>query len=222
MKIKKGTQIIIPIFNEERSLDSLIPFLKYYNRSEFIFINDGSIDGTKEIVNKYQFNSIDIEENRGKGNAISVGTKYAVEHGKNWIITMDGDLQHPPELIPKFDDDGKLEIKLGWRKNRETMPLFRKLSNILTSLLLSIRSNTLIKDSQCGYRGFPAEIYLKCNNREPGFHMESEFLIKACILGITINHIEIPTIYNESKSSMNYVPDLMKFISLWIKSFLWT
>ena len=102
------------------------------------------------------------------------------------------------------------------------MPLFRKFSNILTSLLLSIRSNTLIKDSQCGYRGFPAETYLKCNNREPGFHMESEFLIKASILGVPINHVEIPTIYNESKSSMNYVPDLMKFISLWIKSFLWT
>ena len=52
--------------------------------------------------------------------------------------------------------------------------------------------------------------------------MESEFLIKSTILGVPINHIEIPTIYNESKSSMNYVPDLMKFISLWIKSFLWT
>ena len=135
---------------------------------------------------------------------------------------MDGDLQHPPELIPHFDDDGKIEIKLGWRKNKDTMPLFRKFSNILTSLLLSIRSNVLIRDSQCGYRGFPAETYLKCNNREPGFHMESEFLIKSTILGVPINHIEIPTIYNESKSSMNYVPDLMKFISLWIKSFLWT
>ncbi len=222
MKIKERSQIIIPVFNEERSLENLIPFLNNYSKSEFIFINDGSMDKTKEIIKKYHFNSIDIEKNRGKGNAISLGTKYAVEHGKNWIITMDGDLQHPPELIPQFDDDGKIEIKLGWRKNWETMPLFRKLSNMLTSLLLSIRSNSLIKDSQCGYRGFPAEIYLKCNNLEPGFHMESEFLIKACILGITINHIEIPTIYNESKSSMNYVPDLMKFIILWIKSFLWT
>ena len=74
MKIKKRTQVIIPVFNEERSIENLIPFLKYYNKSAFIFINDGSIDGTKKIVNKYQFNSIDIEENRGKGNAISVGT----------------------------------------------------------------------------------------------------------------------------------------------------
>ena len=98
--------VVIPVFNEEESFESLIPYLNHYRRSELIFINDGSIDGTKEIVNKYQFNCIDIDENRGKGNAISVGTKYAVEHGKNWIVTMDGDLQHPPELIPKFDDDG--------------------------------------------------------------------------------------------------------------------
>ena len=221
MKIKKKSLIIIPVFNEEESFESLIPYLNHYRRSEFIFINDGSTDGTKEVISKYPFDCMDIEENRGKGNAISIGTKFAMEHGKKWIITMDGDLQHPPELIPHFDDDGKCEIKLGWRKNKDTMPLFRKLSNIITSLLLSIRSNVLIRDSQCGYRGFPTETYLKCNNREPGFHMESEFLIKASILGVPINHIEIPTIYNESKSSMNYVPDLMKFISLWIKSFLW-
>jgi len=145
-----------------------------------------------------------------------------MEHRKRWVITLDGDLQHPPELIPNFDDDDKNEIKLGWRKDKDTMPLFRKISNIFTSLLLSIRSNVLIRDSQCGYRGFPTETYIKCNNKEPGFHMESEFLIKASILGVPINHIEIPTIYNESKSSMNYIPDLIKFISLWLKSFLWT
>ena len=50
----------------------------------------------------------------------------------------------------------------------------------------------------------------------------SEFLIKASLLGVSIKHVEIPTIYNDSESSMNYFPDLIKFISLWFKSFLWT
>jgi len=222
MNIKNKTLIIIPVFNEGIILKGLIPFFNQFKRSEFIFINDGSTDETKEIISKYPFECIDINENRGKGNAISIGAEFAIKNRKRWIITLDGDLQHPPELIPHFDDDDKNEIKLGWRKNKDTMPLFRKISNIFTSLLLSIRSNVLIRDSQCGYRGFSTETYLKCNNQEPGFHMESEFLIKASILGVPINHIEIPTIYNESKSSMNYIPDLIKFISLWLKSFLWT
>ncbi len=222
MNIKNNSLIIIPLFNEEIILNGLFPFLNQLRRSEIIFINDGSTDGTKEVINKYPFDCIDINENRGKGNAISIGAKFAMEHRKRWIITLDGDLQHPPELIPNFDYDGKNEIKLGWRKNKDTMPLFRKISNIFTSLLLSIRSNVLIRDSQCGYRGFPTNTYIKCNNKEPGFHMESEFLIKASILGVPINHIEIPTIYNESKSSMNSISDLIKFISLWLKSFLWT
>ena len=51
--------------------------------------------------------------------------------------------------------------------------------------------------------------------------MESEFLMKACLLGIPIKHVEIPTIYNDSESSMNYFPDLMKFIALWFRSFFW-
>ena len=222
MNIKNKTLIIIPVFNEGIILKGLIPFFNQFKRSEFIFINDGSTDETKEVISKYPFECIDINENRGKGNAISIGAEFAIKNRKRWIITLDGDLQHPPELIPHFDDDDKNEIKLGWRKNRDTMPLLRKISNIFTSLLLSIRSNVLIRDSQCGYRGFSMETYLKCNNQEPGFHMESEFLIKASILGVPINHIEIPTIYNESKSSMNYIPDLIKFISLWLKSFLWT
>ncbi len=222
MNIKNNSLIIISVFNEEIILNGLFPFLNQLRRSEIIFINDGSTDGTKEVINKYPFDCIDINQNRGKGNAISIGAKFAMEHRKRWVITLDGDLQHPPELIPNFDDDDKNEIKLGWRKDKDTMPLFRKISNIFTSLLLSIRSNVLIRDSQCGYRGFPTETYIKCNNKEPGFHMESEFLIKASILGVPINHIEIPTIYNESKSSMNYIPDLIKFISLWLKSFLWT
>ena len=100
MKIKKNSLIIIPVFNEELSLKGLIPYLNHFKRSEFIFINDGSTDGTNKVLSKYPFECINIEENIGKGNAISVGTEYAIENEKKWIITMDGDLQHPPELIP--------------------------------------------------------------------------------------------------------------------------
>lgn len=222
MKIKDYSLIIFPLYNEEKSLKYLIPHLENINKNRVVFINDGSKDKTKDIIEKHRYSIININPNQGKGNAISAGTGYALKQKNNWIITIDGDLQHPPEMIPEFDDDGKIEIKLGWRKNKDTMPIFRKFSNIVTSLLLSIRSNTLIKDSQCGYRGFPANIYIQCKNREPGFHMESEFLIKASLLGVPIKHIEIPTIYNDSESSMNYFPDLIKFISLWFKSFLWT
>jgi hypothetical protein len=222
MKIKKTSILLIPIFNEGKGLKELFPKLKELNSGEISFINDGSTDNSLKILKDQNYPYINILKNKGKGHAISVGVNYALNRGKNWVITMDGDLQHPPELIEKFDQCSIIEIKLGWRKNKNTMPQFRKISNIVTSLLLSIRSNTHIKDSQCGYRGFSPEIYTKCKNTENGFHMESEFLIKASLLGVPIRHIEIPTIYNDSVSSMNYFPDLMKFISLWFRSFLWT
>ena len=63
MEIKKNSLIIIPVFNEEMSLKGLIPYLNHYRRSEFIFINDGSTDGTKEVISKYPFDCMDIEEN---------------------------------------------------------------------------------------------------------------------------------------------------------------
>lgn len=220
-KIKNNSLILIPVFNEGKSVEKLAPYIQNIKKNNYKFVNDGSYDDTLDVLKKMNFEYIHLKKNLGKGNAISKGIDFAKKENNKWIITMDGDLQHPPELISKFDDEDKIEIKLGWRKNKTTMPLFRKLSNIITSLFLSIRSNTLIRDSQCGYRGFPLELYIKCQNKEMGFHMESEFLIKSCILGTPINHIEIPTIYNDSESSMNYIPDMMKFIALWFRSFIW-
>jgi len=216
--------IIVPVYNGESFVE---PFLRRFP-SEYlpslVFINDGSTDRTGELLLAAGkgFAVISHDRNYGKGKALLTGIEYASSRGKTIVVSLDIDLQHKPELLPAFIECRRYEIRLGYRKDRKGMPIHRQISNFLTSLLLTIRSNQVIKDSQCGYRSFPAQMRNDFPLREPGFQLESEMLIRGCLLGYRVTHIKIPTIYNEEPSGMDPLRDTFKFIFLWFRSFLWT
>ena len=216
--------ILIPNFNGESNI------LKIYNdinnqkinNLDLLFVDDGSDDNSLNILKKNNINYINHEFNLGKGEALKFGINYAFKNNYKWIITIDSDLQHSPKKIKDFIKlKNKNKIILGWRKNKNKMPFERILSNSITSKMISIRSNTKIKDSQCGFRMFPVKVHSDFICNEKGFQYESEFLIKAVMNGYEIDHVIIPTIYNNEKSSMKKIPDTIKFISMYLRSFFW-
>ncbi|MFQ6119458.1 MAG: glycosyltransferase family 2 protein, partial [Methanosarcinales archaeon] len=101
--------IIVPVYNEEEVLESfyeaLIQVLKEIKKPyEIIFVNDGSDDATENIVLKLVEKDpcvriISLSRNFGHQIALAAGIAYSTGDA---IITMDGDLQHPPELIPEM------------------------------------------------------------------------------------------------------------------------
>lgn len=102
--------IVVPILNEEGNIELLIEkineVLKPYGEYELIFIDDGSTDNTLDIIReKRQGNSkihfLSFSRNFGHQNALRAGLDHATG---DCVISMDGDLQHPPELIPKLID----------------------------------------------------------------------------------------------------------------------
>lgn len=143
--------IVIPLFNEEE----VIPFLlEEINRIcptlgknyEVIFVDDGSTDNTFESVKKAadqdpKFKVIKLSRNFGHQAAFNVGIDFAQG---NMVLTMDGDLQHPPSLIPTFikhAEDGS-DIVIGERlDNKQNSKLreaggrgFYKLMSAITNL----------------------------------------------------------------------------------------
>ena len=107
--------VIIPVLNEEKGLDKLlarlIPVLEREVASfEIVFIDDGSSDGTFDLIEARnasdpRIKAVSFSRNFGKEIAVAAGLRHA--HGQA-VIVMDSDLQHPPELIPKLIE--------GWRK----------------------------------------------------------------------------------------------------------
>ncbi len=214
--------IIVPVFNGEKYIESFIERVDHKWQNNLIFVNDGSNDNSEEILNNKNLFVVNHKTNQGKGGAIKSAFNIIRRQNGDSVITIDIDLQHPPELLNKFSDIPNKTILLGYRFNRKSMPVLRKFSNFMTSLLISVRSGNVIKDSQCGYRGFKINIFDQITCFENGFHFESELLMKASLAGLKVNHVNIPTIYGSQVSAMNHVSDSLKFIKMWFQSFLWT
>jgi len=138
---QKIISIVIPIFCEEKNIFNLYERLERISNTfsdyqwEYIFVNDGSVDNSYEELKKLvQLNKkvkvLNLTRNFGKEIALSAGVEVA---SGSAVITLDADLQHPPELIPnmiKKWEDG-VEIVATIRKKNKKQPLFRKVGSII-------------------------------------------------------------------------------------------
>lgn len=119
-KIKPIISIIIPVFNEGRNIEILIEQIDEQIEKlrdnyffEIIFVNDGSRDETYDVIvtiarMKKHIKLIDLSRNFGNQIAVTAGINESKGHA---VITMDGDMQHPPSLIP--------ELIAEWEKGYE-------------------------------------------------------------------------------------------------------
>jgi glycosyltransferase involved in cell wall biosynthesis len=210
--------IIIPAYNEEKSIENLLKELKK-NFKNILVIDDGSTDKTKEIVQKEEVILISHKINKGKGEALKTGFKYAIEKNFPAVITMDGDGQHLPEEALKFAEKYKKNKKTGILIGKRDifsrdMPLIRKITNISMSILISILSFQWIPDTQCGFRLIKTDVIKRIRLYTSHFETESEILIKACLKGIKIKSIPVTTVYREEKSKIKPLKDTIRFFKM--------
>jgi glycosyltransferase involved in cell wall biosynthesis len=214
--------IVVPVFNGEQSILQLHTALTQIDIGQLLVIDDGSIDATAKILNDNGIPHLSHKTNLGKGAAIKSGAKWAFENNFHWILTLDADQQHPPSAIPVFMERMRERVILiGLRTDLKSMPLLRVFSNKFTSLLLSIRTNNLLRDSQCGFRLIPLSLFKEVTFKQNGFQFESELLIKASYSNYTIEHVNIPTVYGLEKSAMRNIYDTVKFAVMYFNSYIW-
>ncbi len=213
--------VVIPVYNEVEYLDELIHKVTPHV-SKIICIDDGSTDGSHELLDaKSEVELITNSKNYGKGFALRVGLQKAIDSGYDFIVTLDGDLQHVPELIPEFVNALKnYDVVVGNRLHTlKGMPLQRIVSNKLTSWLLSKKVGQKIKDSQSGYRAFKRDVVKDILPIETGFEAETEMLIKAASNNFTIGFVDIPTIYNDNESKMKPMAAIFGFLKILSKKY---
>ena len=208
--------IIIPAYNPPKSFISLLLNVRSITSTPIIIIDDGSIpiivvDNENTILLRNKTNS-------GKGFSLMKGFNEALDRGYSHAITMDADSQHDPNILQYFIEiNENISIVLGNRQFNTNMPLHRRISNKLTSSVISYICHEQILDSQSGYRRYKLDNVCSERYMEHGFQFESEVLIKLLCNNCTLHHIAIPTIYSEEKSSMNIFWDTIKFIRLIIR-----
>ena len=156
--------VIVPVFNEEENLPILVPQLLEVLKGiglpyEMIFVDDGSSDGSREILKKMasQYQSLHVirfRENRGLSTALYAGLQEA--RGEK-IITLDSDLQNDPADIPRLLAYMKdYDMATGWRQKRED-PWLKKISSKIANAVRNRLSGENIQDSACTLRVFKKE-----------------------------------------------------------------
>ena len=156
--------VVVPVYNEENRIYPFIADLDRYTKTiadmEVIFVNDGSSDGTIDILKKYAAHHrntriVSYSKNRGKGYAVKQGVAAAT--GEK-IIFIDADNATRPNEITKMADLlDKFDVVVGDRthpKSYVAQPSLRQ----ATGKLFNFYANTLfginVRDNLCGFKGF--------------------------------------------------------------------
>lgn len=208
--------IVIPAYNEERYIAALLNNLSAITQN-IIVVDDGSKDATYQIVKESGLPIIS-QNHQGKGAALKVGFKYAVENGYEWVITMDGDGQHDWHDVYKFIEamsKKSADVIVGSRMaDIAVMPAVRKITNKFMSGLLSKLIGYYLPDTQCGFRAINSGVLKNIVLETSHYDTESELLLKAGRAGYSISSIPVKTIYNGSQSHINKFIDTIRFIRL--------
>ena len=210
--------IIIPAFNPPNTFINLIYSIRNITTIPIIIVDDGTHPAIYIDQKFYNVKLLRNNINQGKGYSILKGLNYAFSQNYTHCITMDADSQHDPLFISQFASfDENVSILCGKRDFRRPMPIHRRLSNFITSKILSSICKINLLDSQCGYRRYRLNDVCRETFYEKGFQFETEVLIKLLHKNLKISHINIPTIYADESSTMRHLHDTLKFISLIIR-----
>jgi glycosyltransferase involved in cell wall biosynthesis len=211
--------VIIPAFNEAKTIGQVVKKCREFIKN-ILVIDDGSIDNTGALAQKAGGFVVRHNTRMGKGASLISGFRWAIENNFKSVITLDADAQHNPEDIHRFlkkSEEG-WDMLIGNRMfNPKGMPLIRYLTNRITSRIVSRLSHQYIPDSQCGYRFISTSLLQKVLLNTIHYDQESEILIEAGRNGFRIGFVEIKTIYNGAKSTINPFLDAVRFFNLVLK-----
>ena len=193
MEIKK-LSIIIPVYNEENTINAILD--KVINvellnniEKEIILVNDCSTDNSKNIINEYIENNINIpiiyldhSKNMGKGAALHTGINAA---SGDFLIIQDADLEYDPReynILLKPVIDGFADIVYGSRfaggKPHRILFFWHSLGNKVLTFFSNMFTNLNLSDMETCYKLFKADIIKNLKLRERRFGFEPEVTAK--------------------------------------------
>jgi glycosyltransferase involved in cell wall biosynthesis len=197
-----NVSVIIPVYNENKTIAEIIRRVKAQNiATEILVIDDGSTDGTREKLESLnEHGNIRVilhDRNQGKGAAVRTGIENV---NGEVILIQDADLEYDPrdypELLRPIEED-LADVVYGSRflgGPRRSVMFWHMVANRMLTFLTNILYNTILSDMETGYKVFKREIVRDMKLRANRFDFEPEFTAK--ILKRKVRVFDVPISFN--------------------------
>jgi glycosyltransferase involved in cell wall biosynthesis len=194
--------VVVPVYNERKTIQEILRRIQVMNiASEIIVVDDGSTDGTREILNSIDPDGIVRvvyqQKNQGKGAAVRQGIKEAKGEV---IIIQDADLEYDPREYPNLlrpIEEGLADVVYGSRflgGARRPILFWNMVANKILTLITNILYNNILTDMETGYKVFRRSVIETIPLRAKRFDFEPEFTAK--ILKRKVRIFEVPIAFN--------------------------
>ena len=221
----RASLVVIPTYNEAESIGTILVGLKDLD-VDVLVIDDGSPDGTADIVRKHNVEVVERQGKQGLGSAYRAGFSIAIERGYTYVIEMDADGSHQiRDLKTMMEWIGSADLFIGsrwvsdgsienWSKFREYLS---KSANRYANLLLSLG----VKDTTSGFRIYTSSLLKKMEIstiRSEGYCFQIEMTRRAIARGGSIAEVPITFIeraHGKSKMSFSIALEAVVRITAW-------
>jgi dolichol-phosphate mannosyltransferase len=221
----RASLVVIPTYNESESIGEILGELRELD-IDVLVIDDGSPDGTADIVRSHKVEVVERAGKQGLGSAYRTGFSIAIERGYTYVIEMDADGSHQiKDLETMMEWIGSADLLIGsrwvsdgsienWSKFREYLS---KSANVYANLLLSLG----VRDTTSGFRIYTSALLKKmeiATIRSEGYCFQIEMTRRAISRGGSIAEVPITFIeraHGKSKMSFAIALEAVVRITAW-------
>ena len=210
--------VVIPSYNNDRYIEKLLIDVQEYCK-DIVVVNDGSTDRTPEVLAKLKtVHVISFPENRGKGEALKAGFKYALDKGYRYALTLDSDGQHFAKDIPGMLSVIESEpdtLVIGSRQSGiENVPRKNTFANRISNFWFRVETGVRLSDTQSGFRIYPLTAMKGIRTFTGRYEIELEIIVKASWKGIIIKYFPIDVYYPSGDERISHFRPFTDFLRI--------
>jgi glycosyltransferase involved in cell wall biosynthesis len=198
---EKRVVVLIPAYNEERTIVEVIRGLKQHGFTTLVVIDDGSSDRTGELASHEGVIRLRHVLNRGLGGALGTGIDAALRLGAEVIVTFDADGQHDPNDIMKLlkpIEVEEAEVVIGSRMlDPQGMPYPRRMANWIANVVTYLLFGGWTTDSQSGLRAFSGRAATQMQIITTGMEVSSEIIAETVKNRLQWKEVPVKAIYTD-------------------------
>ena len=210
MKKQAKCLVIIPAYNEAGNIENVIDNLTtQYPQYDYVIVNDGSVDATKEICRQHRYQVLNLPVNMGIGGAVQTGYRYALENQYDMAVQIDGDGQHDVAFLEGMIDcmeDEKADCVIGSRfVNKEGFQSsgMRRIGIQFLRILGFVMTGVRVRDITSGYRLVNRRFIQIFAQDYPADYPEPEAMVIAAVHGGKIR--EYPVVMRERENGTSSI-----------------